>query len=303
MITARLSVNSLWKLAGERAAWSPSRLLVRVQKLCLAAGHPIRHGRIYAVLGHPSYAALRSAYPRTPFKYLERDYLFRGLTLAERADCLLLHHRKLLEKLPDRFLRRLPGRDADLLKFEDELSRYSVTMGLPGLFQDEGELSLNLEVDGERVFVLSFTVIPGRVVQSDATDVLLVTRLQGEPGRSEQIRQATKAMHSVGPPALLLAALQGIAEAWEIREMAGVPARRLRSYEEQYAAHLTATYDDFFLELGVVQNEAGFFVSPIPLPQKPMREIKAGHKLRTKAKRAFKLQIAQEMAVFLKELN
>jgi len=297
-----LSFRTVWRLVGERDAWSPSRLTLRFKKLLLAAAHSWDQMQILVVLGHPAYRGLKRAYPRLPFKYLEDKYLAHGFNREERAVCLLHHYRRLLRTLPHRVLRGLPQCAAVLLEMRDEGTCYTVTMNLPELFQDEGELSLNLQADGEEIFVLSFTVVPGRVVQSEAEEVLLITRLQGVPGKFEQVRRMTKAMHDVGPGAFLVAVLHGIAEAWEIREMAGISARKQHSYEEKYAELLTIAYDDFFTELGAVQNGKGLFVSPIPLPLKPLAQVKAGHKLRTRKKRAFKQAVAAQVSQTLQEL-
>jgi hypothetical protein len=277
--------------------------LTRCKKLFLIASHAADQVQILAILGHPAYGGLRRVYPRLPFKYLADKYLAHSFTLEERAACLLHHYRRLLRKLPHQVLRSLPECAAVLFEMRHEDACYAVTMSLPGLFQDEGELSLNLQVDGENVFVLSFTVVPGRVVQTEAEDVLLITRLQGVPGAFDPIQKMTKAMHDVGPGAFLFAALQGIAEEWEIGEMAGISARNHRSYEEGHTVLLTDAYDDFFRELGAVRNGKEFLVSPLPLPQKPLSQVKAGHKLRTRKKRAFKQEIAAQVSRTLRELE
>jgi hypothetical protein len=70
---------------------------------------------------------------------------------------------------------------------------------------------------------------------------------------------------------------------------------------EEFSSHYRSAYDDFFAELGATRNSAGFFVSPIPMPEKPVASIKQGHKLRTREKRAFKLQVAADVCQLLLE--
>jgi hypothetical protein len=178
-------------------------------------------------------------------------------------------------------------------------ARYEITLCYSRDIEKEGELSLNLHVDGAIVFVLSFNIVPGWVVKSQAAEVLLITRLQGTRGYYSQIRLATKVLHDVGPAALLLAALQGLTQAFGIGEMTGVCATRQSSYSEEFSSHYRSAYDDFFAELGAVRNSAGFFVSPIPMPEKPVAEVKQGHKLRTREKRAFKQQVAADVCRLL----
>jgi hypothetical protein len=59
------------------------------------------------------------------------------------------------------------------------------------------------------------------------------------------------------------------------------------------AASFRAAYDAFFIARGVTKNEANFFLSPIPIAEKPLALIKRGHKLRAKRRRAVKRLIAE----------
>jgi len=180
-------------------------------------------------------------------------------------------------------------------------ARYEITLCYSRDIEKEGELSLNLHVDGVIVFVLSFNIVPGWITKSKATEVLLITRLQGTRGCYSQIRLATRDLLDVGPAALLLAALHGLAQAYGISEMAGVCATRQSSFSEEFSSHYRSAYDDFFAELGATINSAGFFASPIPMPEKTIASIKQGHKLRTREKRAFKLKIAADVCQLLLE--
>jgi hypothetical protein len=201
------------------------------------------------------------------------------------------------------FLRRAFERDVPTVEMERDSNKYSITFGQSrreDIVQDrEGELSLKLQVDGTVVFVLAFTIVPGWVVASETKDILLITRLQGVKGCYHQINLATKALHEVAPAALLVAALQGVAEACGIQEMAGVCATSQVNYKEELSASFKNSYDDFFAELGATRTPANFFRSPIPLQEKSLALITNGHKARTRKKRAFKLQIACDVCDLL----
>jgi hypothetical protein len=176
-------------------------------------------------------------------------------------------------------------------------------MGLSRPNMIEGELSLNLRVHGEIVFILSFAIVPGWVVKSFAAEVLLVTRVQGVRGCYSQISLATRTLHDIAPPALLFAALQGVASALGIVGIAAIPAARQCSYSEEDAASFREAYDDFFVNLGMTKGEAGFYLSSSPIQEKPLAFIKQGHRRRTKIKRAFKLQIREACAEFFAKLT
>lgn len=303
MASDYLFTGSVWKLVRRMDAWTPGRVYKRLRKLILIPVYAPQQARILRVLRHAAYAELLRTQPRLPFKYMEGEYLALGLGRKERSACLLHHYERLLACLPHEALSALPSREIVLLEMQEAGAVYRVTMGLPGLFQDEGELCLRLYAEGTEIYLLSFTIAPGRVVQSQAADALLVTRLQGASGEWKRIQSATRALHNVAPGALLMAALQGVAGAWEIGLMAGVCARRHRSYDESCAATMHQAYDAFFTEIGIVQNEQGFFVSELPLAQKPMWKVKQGHKLRTREKRAFKQEIADRVKQALTRRN
>ena len=173
-------------------------------------------------------------------------------------------------------------------------------MGLSLPYDNEGELTLSLRVDGDIVFVLSFTIVPGSLVESKAAETLLITRLQGIKGCHRQIGDATTAMHDVAPCLLLVAALQGVADAFGISAIAAVPADRQTSYTKDYAFAFKEAYDDLFIERGLSKGTTGFFSSPVPIAQKPLTSIKQGHKLRAKKKRAFRKRVQLACADFFK---
>jgi hypothetical protein len=163
-------------------------------------------------------------------------------------------------------------------------------------------MSLNLLVNGEIVFILAFTIVPGWVVKSKASEVLLISRIQGVRGRYDEISLATKSLWGIAPSPLLLAAMQGFGRALGIEEFASVSSTTHRySFEEEYAAHVESNYDGFFEALGVPKTPYGYFSSPIPLEDKPLALIKRGHKIRTKQKRAFKEEVQNAFASFFEK--
>jgi uncharacterized protein VirK/YbjX len=248
---------------------------------------------IVRILKLPPYFEAARSDPIFACKYLSTDYLVRGLTVAERAACFTHHYMRIHAVLPDRLLRHTLYGSVTLHEIPDAGDRFSLTMGSPRPFDREGEMSVNLVVDGKVVFVLSFAIIPGWVVKAEAAEVLLITRIQGQKGAYSEINRATKTLHDVAPASLLLAALQGVANAIGIPEFAGVCAINQPCFSAEHAAEFHNAYDDFFAELGMAKNAAGFFLSPLPIEDKPLYRIKQGHKLRTREKRAFKQQIAQ----------
>jgi len=291
-------LESVLTPAQQKSDWLPLRL----GRVLWAVPTSVRWQlEIFQILMLPAPAGLGLFGPRFPFKYLSENYLARGLTLAQRRSCFLHHYRRIHAALPGRLARQIFVGKIPLHEISAEDHRFAITIGRDRIVDREGELSLCLEVDNKTVFVLGFSIVPGSVVGSEASDVLLITRLQGTKGTFSQIYLATKALQEVAPPALLVAVLCGFAKAFGIREMAGICARDQLAYSEDSSISFHEAYDDFFVELGATKSTPNFFTSQIPLHGKPLALINNRHQTRTRKKRAFKQRITDEVCQRLRE--
>jgi uncharacterized protein VirK/YbjX len=296
---------SVWKLARQKYYWSPSRFFRIVWNMARSIPTQIRVNR---VLARPVYRQLAKVNPRFPFKYSGLNYLARGLTINQQAECFLHHYRRLPNLLPEEVLAQILLEDLLLDEIREGDDCFTVRMGLSRPYDDAGELSLNFGVNGKVVFILSFTIVPGWIVQSEAQEVFLVSRLQGVKGCYDEIQRATKTLYHLAPPALLFAALCGVAEAFEIKAMAGITGtmRPEFYFNEEGAVHIQQAYDGFFRELGATKGRANFYLGPMPALEKHVASIEQGHKkgrkgVRTRKKRATKLDIARRIYLFLSE--
>jgi uncharacterized protein len=285
-------LGSVWKSLRQKRDWSLSQLS-HVSRGVL--GNPRLLFKIMRMLRLPAFASAIASDPRFPFKCLNREYLVRELSTSSRAASFFHHYTRLIAILPDTLLRQFLDRDLTLLELRERDRRYRVAAGLSKYVSLEGELSLNLQVDDEVVFILSFTIVPGWVAGIEAPDVLLITRLQGVKGHPSEIRDATRAFNDVAPAALLVTVLQGVAQAFRVPGLAGISAVANPSWCQEYSAPLKAAYDDFFVELGGVRNQVDFFSIPVSIQDKPSAPTSASHKNRTRKKRAFKQQIADHV--------
>ena len=216
----------------------------------------------------------------------------------------MYHYRRLPDVFPDHVLARVLLAEIPLAEIQWGDDCFAVKMGLSRPWDYEGEMSLNFEVNGKLVFLLSFTIVPGSIVQSEAPEVILISRVQGIRGCFDEIQVATKALFDVAPPALLIAALCGLAEVYGINAMAAINATMKPEFHlcEGEAANIQDAYDGFFTELGATKGPAGFYLSPLPPVEKPMIFIKRGHKTRTRKKRIFKRQIARNVNQRIREI-
>jgi uncharacterized protein VirK/YbjX len=284
------------KLRVTRDTFSPSRL-ARVALRIL--GHLPCQIEILRLMKHPVFAQVLPLNPRFAIKFAADDYLARDLSVAERKTCFIHHYTRLRSVLSGSMLRRILHRSVCVFELPDGESVYRVMAHLSRRWDKEGELSLDLELDGVGIYVISFSIVPGSIVKSEAAEVILISRMQGMKGKYGLIQRATKTMNDVAPAWFLLAVLQGFAEAFGIREIVAVSAMRQPASDENCEEEFRKSYDDFFSNLGAVMGPEKLFRCPVPIPEKPLQDIKRGHKLRTKEKRAFKREVADVVSRFL----
>lgn len=287
-------LSSFLKVARQRYYWSsPARLLRIVGSI---AGNLPRQLEVFRILSLPAFRSLVEDDPVFPFKYLSTRYMFRGLPAGHRGISFVHHFRYLEAHLPPSVLHKRQPLQLTVFERREGDNLYSIRLDCaPSESRFEGELRLGLLMDGVLIYCLQFSIVPGWIVQSTEKDSAFVLRVQGLKGQYERVRCATKALQEVAPPALLMAALQGLASAWGIRHMAGVSATKQYCFAPAAANLFTQTYDDFFTALGATRTTVDYFSSPLPLPAKSLDLIRNGHKSRTVKKRAFKLQIAREV--------
>jgi uncharacterized protein VirK/YbjX len=286
-------------LAGNGESLSPRRIVRLIWGgLTSITAQP----KIIRLLRLQPYAQIAQADPRFAFKYVTLEYLAHGMSTSERAACFLWHYNRLHSTLPDLLLRDIMVGAIPVFEVCEDHDRFTITIGMSRPANNEGEMSLSLLVNDEIVFILGFTIVPGWVVKSKPKEVLLISRIQGMRGRFDEISLATKTLWNVAPSPLLLAAMQGFAEAFGIHEFAGVSSTTHRyATDDEHAPHVESAYDGFFEALGIPRTPNGYFSSPIPMKDKPLALIKRGHKIRTKQKRAFKEEVQNAFASFFKK--
>jgi uncharacterized protein VirK/YbjX len=278
------------RVLGKNKKWFPAKVACALwHVVCNVDMHP----KIIQLLRFPEYVELTRDNPLFVFKALTDGYLARHFSVAERAACFTHHYQRLRRTLPGPLLVRVLHQTTILVNISARAHMFRITFGMSRTHDKEGELSLNFVVDDTTTFILSFTVVPGWVVKSSVAEVLLITRLQGIKGHFPKISLATKALGWVAPPALLVAALQGVGDAFGIRSLGCISGGDQSSYCEECASMFFSAYDEFFIDHGLAKNAANVFLSPIPMVEKPMGHLTDGHKLHTKKRREFKRRIAQ----------
>jgi len=293
--------NWLITLVRQKRSWLPSVVLGEAWRF-LSNIH--KHREIRKVLKLKPFAEIAQDTPGFAFKYVTPDYLARGFTITERVSCFVHHYRRLHSTFSERALREVLIKDLTIHKMSKGDNSFTIMIGPPdALSRLEGELSLNLLVNGKTIFGLSFTVVPGWVVRSDVAEILLVTRLQGAPGCTEEIKLACRAVYYYSPRGVLLAALEGIAEVFAIDHLEAICAEMQRSYTEDRSEIFKTNYDDFFEKAGMSKTAAGFYSSPIPIQGRPLESFKGSARWRAKKRRLMMKEIQSACSNSLVEVQ
>ena len=259
-------------------------------RLLDAATHLRRHRRVTAAVAATPFAGIRTRQPRLAVKYLNPLHLAAGLSSSARAAAMVHHYDMLRTRVHPAMLTTILGDGATIWTHEDSATRHAVILCFSHPTDNEGELTLEYRVDGVTLHVLSFTFVPGCVVGAD-TAVLLVSRLQGTRNRFDEIRAAMKALDGLAAPALLVAAVQGIALGLGTAQLAAVAAARQVGQAPDMTG-LLDSYDRFFAKLGGVPGD-GFFHLPLPLAERPIAAIAGRNRARVRAQRAIKHDVAR----------
>jgi uncharacterized protein len=236
------------------------------------------------------------AEPRVLFKYLG-NYLGADLSRKERASVLIDHYTFLTDRVQGNFFRTIVDCRLELWQqiLGEHMYRICVTFPRTAAFHREGDLSLIFEADGVDIYVLSFAIGPGSIAGLDASRAIYIARVQGKGGL-HLIRTATKMCVDVSPPALLLAAAEGVATALGISHIIGVGADNHISASYDFRSNdMAKAYDEFWLAAGGVRLERNMYHLPVPLPHKPIHSVKRNHRSRVLRKREYKTIVKEQV--------
>lgn len=286
-------IKLLWSAVRQNNDWAPLNVTRKFLRLSTLLVRPHAHFKVRRALAMPRFARLILRFPQTPFKYLSNLYLIRGLTTSARAAALAHHYHYLHTNLSKNFTDGvLLGRVSiwgDIINN----SHYGVSLNFSDKSKNEGELTVTLQANGVDIFCSGFTFVPGWIVGLDVASVLLITRLQGTKGGFQHIREATKTLHDVAPPAILFAVLRGIAEYLDIPNIVGVSAAR--QVEESASRDFTDAYDQFWISLGMTNSISNLYSLSLSSPEKPLQSIRQKYRGRTLIKRQLKSRIVAEV--------
>jgi uncharacterized protein VirK/YbjX len=277
--------------------------LAMVQRLLKVWARLPEHLGLLKVIKGATTRQLLAVYPRIAYRY-SLPYLSEQFAWSERVRMMKAHYSLLNQVHGAKFFEQVLGRGFDLHTWSIAGRQFRLAMQGPCLVSRhrEGDLCLVIQMDGQVLYRLAFSVIPTDVVDLPAAQsrgasplALYVGHVQGKAGQIDRMREATGLCHDVAQQDLLMSALGGLAAAWGINRVVGV--RDQSNLSQAYIAQSAASfqYESFWARYHAVLTEQGHHAMSLPFAEKPITEIAAKHRRRTLTKRQFKQSLAESV--------
>jgi uncharacterized protein VirK/YbjX len=252
------------------------------------------HQELLALDIHRRYVAL--AHDDVFHHLSHRHYLARGLSLRQRVRCVLAHY-GFEDSVFDAAYKRAIYCDGGLALWhagEDRGWRFEIRLEMAPRLCAEGDLTIALraiggaEVGGIEgcLHRLSFSWVDGAFAGVDAPIVPFIARNQGHRA---DVRDAFAAFEQAfpnnSPGFFCFAALQGVAEALAIGQVAAVKAAWQSAWTPADARHFANAYDGFWETLGGVPTAQLAYRIALPFHLKPLSEMPSRHRKRAAQRR------------------
>lgn len=222
-------------------------------------------------LDHPQELIARC--PLLPAK-IQRPYLYKGLSIRDRAKAILEHY-QFVQSFADNNVRRilLPEKRILLTRTEVKNDSLAEIFCGPCGYDREGELTMSFDFNGVTLARLSFSFI-----RFEGKRAAFIAGLQG-PGKgigAGVIRDATKACYGLFPKRLLYEAFTALLQACGIGEVYAVTEdnhvyRQLR-YFFQKKKTFVASYSAFWESINGVKAGALYHL-PVQVTRKQPEDI------------------------------
>jgi uncharacterized protein VirK/YbjX len=251
--------------------------------------HPIASYKIIRTLSRSTLLSLAQQDPIILLKFSFPSVYARGLSIANRAAIIANHYGVLQRRLKRDFIDKLIREQATLWESSVEGCSLAICLNVTAPTYGQGELSLRLRANNADIYELCFVIAPAHLLGVNSDQVIFVTGLQGTKGCADLIKLATKSIGDVGPRLVLIAALQGIAVALNIRHIVGISStEQVSAAIKPPDSNFVSIYDEFWASIHGTRLASGCFQLPVPVPRKPLLLIRRNHRLRARERRVVK---------------
>lgn len=223
-----------------------------------------------------------------PFHHLTQpDYLAKGLSARERVQCALSHYHFEETTFNSAYKRAvyLEGGLTLWQHLEDGCS-FSIALEAACGANAEGDLSIVLVADGRVLHRLSFSWIDGAAVGVQAPMVPFIARNEGRWTESGAAFEAFERIFPNNSPSFFcFAAMQGVAQAVGIGQVAAIKCSSHIAYEPNQIKHFANAYDGFWKILGGVEMPGKAWLIALPFYLKPLADMPSKHRKRAAQRR------------------
>jgi uncharacterized protein VirK/YbjX len=229
------------------------------------------------------------------FPHLSRRYyLSKDLGLRERVQCMLFHFRHEEASFNAGYKQQVYSEGGMVLweKIVDGAS-FKIRLTLADRYAAEGDLSVSLTVDGERLHSISFSWVTGNLAGGAPVGIFIAAN-QGRWRKDHEYHDKFNAAFPQNAPNFFCyAALQGLAHAVGAPEMRAVSSRLQVCYVSEDIKHFDNAYESFWETVGGIAEPSGGYILPVPQPVKPLSEVPAKHRKRAANRRAMLNEISE----------
>lgn len=223
-----------------------------------------------------------------------RHYLAKGLTLRQRVRAVLTHYR-FEDATFDAAYYRAVYRDGGLVLWQhtaENGAQVAVKLDMAQRLNAEGDLTLVLVADGQRVHRLSFSWVDRHGSAVDEPKIIpFIARNQGHRFDDATAVAAFRSAFPANSPLVktpsffCVAALQGIAQALGMDQVSAVKSASHCGYDDADAAHFANAYDGFWQILGGTPLPGYAWRIALPFHVKPLSDIPSKHRKRAAQRR------------------
>lgn len=186
-----------------------------------------------------------------------RPYLWNGLGARGRFEAQMHHFDWLVQHFSAPAVRAFyaAGRRT-LLTLERGDHTVSIHLQPAYGLAREGELELHMCLDGLEVLRAALIVLPASFLGlAGGAQVLCVGSVQGNREGKQQVQQLTALMERTRPSGLMMQAVQGLAQAWNVTSLIGVSDRgHVYAGYRGLAKRVGMSYDELWQELGATER-------------------------------------------------
>jgi uncharacterized protein VirK/YbjX len=209
-----------------------------------------------------------------------RSYLSNGLSGKHRVMMQLSFYDWLLSHFPPQFVRHFYASSSikiSTLPINDSVIDVHIQPAR-GLGR-EGEFALMLQLNAQVIMKASFTVLPVEMLGiAGHGHVMYVGGFQGQKNTRELVKEATQLMERTKPNAIVLNALQAIADTWGLVGIVGTSntTHAYAGYRRSLAKRVGLDYDALWQELGAQeQTKLNHWVLPLTWQPRPDHEVES----------------------------